>query len=195
MSVHASTNLQSYGNDGFSLLQHYADKVSSTVIGMTNKKAKSIAMFAIDIFKKWQKRRLNKFTLKDQGLEVFKSMYRECALLLVQTMVYAFRADGKIQNDEIRSMHEFYKQILGRDDVRGIIDAMLTKNLDPHELKMQLKYSEEALDVYMLSAYILDKENFMDANYLENLAASLRIEPSLQRTLDDNVRSIKAMAV
>lgn len=180
-----------YGNEGFSLFESYAHKISDSVYEIEDKRAKFIALYAIDVFKRWQKRRLNRFNNRLCSKDEFVSLYQECALLLIKTMVYAFRVDNKIEQDEFKSLNNFYKQILGSLDVRGIIDGMLTEILDPLYIKEKIAFHEEALDIYMLSALILTQGEILDINYLENLAAVLNIDPTSQKKLDERALNLK----
>ena len=183
-----------YGNEGFSLLETYAHKISDTAYEIQDKRAKFIALYAIDVFKRWQKRRLNRFNNRKCSKDVFVSLYKDCALLLLKTMIYAFRVDDKIDRDEFKSLNNFYKQILGSLDVRGIIDGMLTQTLDPMHLKEMIAFHEEALDIYMLSAIILTHDDILDINYLENLAAVLNIDPTSQKKLNESALNLKKNA-
>lgn len=180
-----------YGNEGFSLFESYAHKISDSAYEIEDKRAKFIALYAIDVFKRWQKRRLNRFNNRLSSKDEFVFLYQDCALLLLKTMVYAFRVDNKIEQDEFKSLNNFYKQILGSLDVRGIIDGMLTEILDPLYIKEKIAFHEEALDIYMLSALILTQDEILDINYLENLAAVLNIDPTSQKKLDERALNLK----
>lgn len=145
------------------------------------------------IFKQWMRRRAS-VLLPDGTLEeANESALYDIVLILIQTMIFAMRADGRIENDEHQSLVDFCSSVAPKslyNNIRGEIDRLLTIDLDPSLLAKKVRYPEESLDIYLLSAVLLNNSHFLELGYLENLAACLGIDPSLRRSLDDKAQKI-----
>ena len=122
----------------------------------------------------------------DLSLESSEEIYDSTAKLLIKTMVFAMRADGRISGDEQQSLREFCNAVFHDQiaNIRGEIDRLLTIDLAPERIAKLVKYPEESLDIYLLSAVMLDHNQMLEQGYLEILAASLGIDPSTKRELD-----------
>lgn len=152
-------------------------------------------IIAYGMFKQWMRRR-SALLLPDGSLEEGnEATLYEVVLLLVQTMIFAMRADGRIETKEHNSLIDFCRDVVPKqlyNNIRGEVDRLLTIDLDPELLAKQVKYPEENIDIYLLSAVLLSNSHFLELGYLESLAACLGIDPSLRRNLDDNARSVIA---
>lgn len=152
-----------------------------------------VTVLANGIFRQWLQRRTLQLQHQDPLLsETTESVYYHTAMLLLQDMVFAMRADGKISYDEQMSLVDvclgiFHDKI---KNIRGEIDRMLTIDLDPESLVRQVKFPEENLDLYLLAAVMLDCDHFLEQGYLENLAACLGIDPSLRKQLTERAHTL-----
>ncbi|HIV14777.1 MAG TPA: DUF533 domain-containing protein [Candidatus Avisuccinivibrio pullicola] len=162
---------------------------------LTDPLSRIVAGFALTVFEKWLRRRsAHVYTLKGapeerNGFYVDDASYTDCACLLIETMIFAARADGHIDGRERESMYRFYKTIFPHDDLRGSIDRLLTGEVNLDELISRVRFREEALDIYELSSLVLQgRLHFIEQGYLEELASSLAIDPSLRDTLDGSAR-------
>lgn len=150
-------------------------------------------VLAYGIFKQWMRRRAS--VLRPDGTleEANESALYDTVLVLLQTMIFAMRADGRIENDEHQSLVDFCCSVAPKslfNNIRGEIDRLLTIDLDPALLAKKVRFPEESLDIYLLSAVFLNNSHFLELGYLENLAACLGIDPSLRRSLDDNAHKL-----
>ena len=150
-------------------------------------------VLAYGIFKQWMRRRAS--VLRPDGTleEANESALYDTVLVLLQTMIFAMRADGRIENDEHQSLVDFCSSVAPKslfNNIRGEIDRLLTIDLDPALLAKKVRFPEESLDIYLLSAVFLNNSHFLELGYLENLAACLGIDPSLRRSLDDNAHKL-----
>lgn len=176
-----------------SLCAFYQDE--GLIGSLKNDHSKKAAAFAFTIFEKWLRRRsaynyaVNKNPASDEeGFYIDDAVYRDCAFLLIEAMIYASRADLLIDQDEHNSMYRVYKAIFAHDDVRGLIDSLLTAPINLEDLTKRVQFPEEAMDIYELSALILQGSHFLETGYLEELAAMLKIDPSLKHTLDESAQ-------
>ncbi len=159
--------------------------------------SRKIVSYAFDIFEKWLKRRsAYVYSLKtpakvSNGFYVDDEIYQDTALLLIETMIFASRADAKIDRDERESMLRVYKAVFSHEDARGMVDALLTGPIDLGHLISHVQYREEAIDVYSLSSAILHcGTHFMEEWYLEELSSLLKIDPTLKRSLDQKAKEL-----
>ncbi|HIV55895.1 MAG TPA: DUF533 domain-containing protein [Candidatus Anaerobiospirillum stercoravium] len=145
------------------------------------------AVLGYGIFRQWlQRRRSAQHEIKGMVAPSSESLFYYTALLLIETMIFAMRADGRIEQDEHDSLLEFGGAIFGDKlpEMRGELDRLLTVDIDPEHLAQLVQFPEESIDMYLLSAVILDGNCMLERSYLEALAACLGIDPTLRRRLD-----------
>lgn len=170
----------------------YRDEVNGQLDSVENHH-RVAAVLAYGIFRQWMHRRRHSINPPNGMIEESsESVFYYTALLLVQTMVFAIRSDGRIEDSEYSSLVDFCSSVFNNQikNIRGEIDRMLTIDLDPEFLAKMVKYPEESLDMYLLSSVIVNRTNHLELNYLENLAACLGIEPSLKKNLDHRADSL-----
>ena len=145
------------------------------------------AILGYGIFRQWLQRRRNALHER-RGMVApsQESLFYYTALLLIETMIFAMRVDGRIEQDEHDSLLDFCRALFDDKlhEIRGELDRMLTIDLDPERLAQQVQFPEESIDMYLLSAVILSGNCMLERNYLEALAACLGIDPTLRRSLD-----------
>lgn len=145
------------------------------------------ALLGYGIFRQWlQRRRSAQHEIKGMVAPSSESLFYYTALLLIETMIFAMRVDGRIEQDEHDSLLEFGGAIFGDKlpEMRGELDRLLTVDIDPEHLAQLVQFPEESIDMYLLSAVILDGNCMLERSYLEALAACLGIDPTLRRRLD-----------
>ena len=145
------------------------------------------AILGYGIFRQWlQRRRAAQHELHGMVAQSQESLFYYTALLLIETMIFAMRVDGRIEQDEHDSLLEFCAAIFNDKlhEIRGELDRMLTIDLDPELLARRVQFPEESIDMYLLSAVLLAGNCMLERNYLEALAACLGIDPTLRRSLD-----------
>lgn len=114
------------------------------------------------------------------------------ALLLLEAMIFAARADGHIDQTEQQHIHNAVASMFPSKDMTSLIDGLLTKPLDPAALAAQVQSPDEAHDLYRLSCMIVDVDHFMERSYLDGLAAALSISPEQKFQLEQEVLKAKA---
>lgn len=150
-------------------------------------------ILAYGIFRQWLQRRRAQL-LRPEGIQVetSESVFYHTAMLLIQNMVFAMRADGSIDSSEHQALIEFCSAVFNNQikNIRGEIDRMLTIDLDPELLVKQVRFPEESIDMYLIAAVMLDGNHILEQGYLEGLAACLGIDPSLRRNLDQRAHEL-----
>lgn len=141
------------------------------------------AKIAYSIFLAWVRRRNQ--NADNARHDYFQNKnYNDAAMLLMRAMIYAARAGDRIRESHLKSLLTIWSKLFPDLDVNGIVGQMLTVELDPQDIKDEVMYKEEGIDVYFLSSLMLDNPNFVEASYLELLSSVLSITPSLKKTLD-----------
>ncbi len=116
----------------------------------------------------------------------------QTALLLLEAMVFAARADGHIDEKEQANIRNAVESLFPGRDMGQVLDGFLNKPLDPAALASRIADPEEARDLYRLSGMIIDVDHFMERSYLEGLASALGISPDEKAALDRDVAELKA---
>lgn len=114
------------------------------------------------------------------------------ALLLLEAMVFAARADGHIDAKEQEHIHTAVAAMFPGQNMTALMDTLLIKPLDPSLLAAQISTPEEAHDLYRLSCMIVDIDHFMERGYLDGLAAALCLSAECKATLEQEVLQAKA---
>ena len=116
----------------------------------------------------------------------------QTALLLLEAMVFAARADGHIDEKERANIRQAVESLFPGRDMGQVLDGLLNKPLDPAALASRISNHEEARDLYRLSGMIIDVDHFMERSYLDGLASALDIVPDEKAALDREVAELKA---
>ncbi len=112
------------------------------------------------------------------------------ALILLEAMVFAARADGHIDDEEKAYIHNAVDSLFPNQEMTAILDGFLTKPVDPMSLATKVKTPEEAQDLYRLSCAAINVDSFMERSYLDGLAKALNIEENQKNSLE-----LEALAV
>ncbi len=106
------------------------------------------------------------------------------ALLLLEAMIYAARADGHIDEEERNNIHNAVLALFPNQDMADIVDAFIQKPVDPQALANRIVNKEEGYDLYRLSCAAVDIDSFMERAYLDGLAKALHITKEEQAKLE-----------
>ncbi len=111
------------------------------------------------------------------------------ALLLLEAMIYAARADGHIDEEERNSIHNAIEALFPNQEMAEIVDAFIQKPIDPHSLASRVVNKEEGFDLYRLSCAAVNIDSFMERSYLDGLANALSLSKEEQRQLEEEALS------
>ncbi len=106
------------------------------------------------------------------------------ALLLIEAMVYAARADGHIDDEEKANIHNAVEALLPNREMIEIVDGFLQKPIDPMALASRVQNKEEGYDLYRLSCAAVNIDSFMERSYLDGLANALRLTEQEKNQLE-----------
>lgn len=113
------------------------------------------------------------------------------ALVLIEAMVFAARADGHIDEVERNRIYDTLAQMLPGQEPSLVIGDLLHKPLDPGSIAAKVTCLEEGYDIYKLSCLIVDVDHFMERSYLDGLAASLKLPPEVKFNLEQEAQALK----
>ncbi len=106
------------------------------------------------------------------------------AIILLEAMVFAARADGHIDEEEKQNIHNATEALFPGQQVVGLLDELLQKPIDPTALAAKINNREEAHDLYRLSCAAIDIDSFMERSYLDGLAKALNLSDAEKSTLE-----------
>ncbi len=116
------------------------------------------------------------------------------ALLLLEAMVFAARADGHIDDEEKTNIHNAVQELFPGQEMTTLLDNLLQKPIDPMALAQRVTNVEEAHDLYRLSCAAITVDSFMERSYLDGLAQALRIDATYKVTLEQEAEAAKTNA-
>ncbi len=114
----------------------------------------------------------------------------DTALLLLEAMIYAARADGHIDEEEEKNIHNAVAALFPSQEMVHIIDGMIKKPIDPTHLASRVQNKEEAYDLYRLSCAAIDIDSFMERSYLDGLASALKLDENVKKQIEEEAAAL-----
>lgn len=109
------------------------------------------------------------------------------AINLLRALVYAAKADGKIDDQEKNMLtQQIQKSGIG-SQAQQYVNQFLSEELDPNKIARNITSPEEALQIYALSCAITKMDQFMERNYLAALAQALGIPENTKTAIERKV--------
>ncbi len=113
------------------------------------------------------------------------------ALLLLEAMVFAARADGHIDAEEQAYIQNAVESLFPDKEMATVLQELLTKPIDPHSLANKVQNAEEAADLYRLSCAAINVDSFMERSYLDGLAKALQLSEGQKSTLENEAAAVR----
>lgn len=102
----------------------------------------------------------------------------EHAMLLIQAMIAAAKADGEVDADESRHILAKLEEAGASDDERAWVMAEMAKPLDVAALVEQAGNPRLALEIYAASLMAIEVDTYAERRYLKTLRDRLCIQTS-----------------
>lgn len=99
----------------------------------------------------------------------------EAAMLLLEAVVFAARADGHIDAAEQTRIQETAVSLFPGRDMPELMNSLMNQPIDPALLAARVRHPDEGRDLYRLSCAAINVDNFMERSYLDGLARALGI--------------------
>jgi uncharacterized membrane protein YebE (DUF533 family) len=106
-------------------------------------------------------------------------------LTLLQAMIAAANADGHIDANERSRIETHMHTIELGADARQLIERELRSPLSVEQLASRVDSPAAASEVYLLSSLVVDERDPVEQQYLERLAAALKLPEDLVTRLND----------
>ena len=103
---------------------------------------------------------------------------------ILRALIGAAKADGHIDDREQEMIGKEIAKLSDDVQLRQWFDQELRKPLDPAEVASSALSSEMAAEMYLASVVIVDKENYMERAYLQELARQLELDTALINELE-----------
>ncbi len=114
------------------------------------------------------------------------------AIVLLEAMVFAARADGHIDDEEKQNIHNAAQALFPNQEIVSLLDNMLQKPIDPNALAARIQSKEEANDLYRLSCVVVDIDSYMERSYLDGLAKALNLSDAEKFALEQEALAARA---
>ncbi len=114
------------------------------------------------------------------------------ALLLLEAMVFAARADGHIDAEEQAYIENAVATLFPDKEMAATLHDLLSKPIDPQSLASKVQNSEEAADLYRLSCAAINVDSFMERSYLDGLAKALNLSEAQKNQLEQEAEAVRA---
>ncbi len=113
------------------------------------------------------------------------------ALILLEAMVFAARADGHIDAEEQAYIENAVESLFPDKEMSAVLHDLLHKPIDPMSLAAKVRDPEEAKDLYRLSCAAINVDSFMERSYLDGLAKALNIDEAQKNMLENEAAAVR----
>lgn len=104
--------------------------------------------------------------------------------LVVKSLIFAARSDGKIDEQERQCIRAVLEGMLPNGCSEELLQRCLQEPLDPAAIAEQVESAEQAEDVYRLSCSVISIDEFAERDYMDALAEALQIPRARQAELE-----------
>lgn len=104
--------------------------------------------------------------------------------LLVRAMISAAKADGHIDQQERQNLQRQIDNMGLDEESARFLMAEIDSPIDPAVLAREVSTPEEAAELYLASAMVIDVDRPDERLYLNELAAALELAPDLTEALE-----------
>ncbi|NYT22265.1 tellurite resistance TerB family protein [Alcaligenaceae bacterium] len=110
---------------------------------------------------------------------------------MLAAMIAAAKADGHIGPQEKTLIETEAKRLSGDAADHRWLHAELDKPADPAGIAALAQSPEMAAEIYLASLLVTEQDSFMERAYLDELARSLGLDPSLKLELENSARQAR----
>lgn len=109
------------------------------------------------------------------------------AARLIRAFVYAARADGHIDGVEAEKIKQQIESMHLGQSAAAMLRAALNEAVDPSRIAVGIDDAKEALQLYAVSAVMVDPNEYAEKAYLDALAQSLNIPNNVRDQINNQV--------
>ena len=157
--------------------------------------AAALGALALKTYQDWQNKQASPHAGATSGMapaaatplrltDVETPLMEQHSRAMLAAMINAAKADGHIGPDE-KSMIEAEVQRLSASEAdRRWVHEELEKPADPAAVAALAQSPEMAAEIYLASLLVTEQDSFMERAYLDELARSLQLDPTLKTDLE-----------
>lgn len=111
------------------------------------------------------------------------------AARVLRAIVFAAKSDGHLDDQEQEKIVARLQEMeIGREGA-ALLETAMAEPLDPELIANDVNEPNEALELYTISAAIVDSDKAMEMDYLDSLAAALNIPQDVRDQVDQRLRA------
>jgi len=99
--------------------------------------------------------------------------------ILLRAMIAAAKSDGHINQKELAAIGEQIVKLNLSSEVADLLKEEIEKPLDVKDIAALAENSAIAVEIYLVSAVVIDRENSMEKAYLAELAKAMKLPDEL----------------
>ncbi len=102
---------------------------------------------------------------------------------LLRALIYAAKADGKIDKQEEAAINDHVRKLGLGADAQNLVNQYLSEPVDPRNIARNITESNEALQIFALSAALTQVDQPAEQQYIESLGNTLGIAQATQQSI------------
>ncbi len=102
---------------------------------------------------------------------------------MLRAMVYAARADGKINQNEQAAIQKQVNMLNLGNEAQAFIDQAFKEPLNPKAIAQSIATSDEAMNIYAMTCAVTGLDDPREVQYAKDLAAALGIPAQVQQAI------------
>lgn len=150
----------------------------------------ALGSLAYKAYTNWQANQAAAPQAEPQTLDrlVAPQQVEEHTLAILKAMIAAAKADGQIDEREHQLISGELSKQSGDPAIKQWLEKELQAPLDAASVADCATDTGMAAEMYLASVLVVDEENTQERDYLDTLAAHLKLDPDLQVELEAQVR-------
>jgi len=145
----------------------------------------AVGGLAYKAFTEWQQQQ--NVTIADTGTPIAELKDSEANVrseAIVKAMISAAKSDGHVDADEQKLITSKVESLGLEEDITAFLMKELNKPLDVAEVVASSDTPETAAEIYLASAMVVDLTKTEERQYMDSLAAGLKLDPALVSQLE-----------
>lgn len=106
---------------------------------------------------------------------------------ILRALVYAARADGTIDKQEEASINEQVRKLGLGQEAQAVVNQALSEQMDPGKIAANITDSNEAMQIFALSAALTRVDTREEQMYLSSLGTALGIPANVQQSVAQRI--------
>ncbi|MCP2068311.1 tellurite resistance TerB family protein [Pseudomonas laurylsulfatiphila] len=149
----------------------------------------SLGMMAFQAYQAWQRSQASAPQEAPRTVDLLAGPEaEEHSHAILRALIAAAKADGRIDDSEKQMISTEIGRHTDDPQLQQWLDDEVAKPLDPNEVAQSATDPGMASEMYLASVMLVDDQQDAERNYLDELAAALRIEPELQLHLEQQAK-------